>query len=282
MSEILNLEINQTQLRVYSEDRYESSTSSKGNQIKWVRDCLWVKADTLGYEGLAECVASQLAHHTNIGDFASITDYTLCKISEGDYGRSIANTYVGCYSENFLKHGETLVTLNRIIEAETGDTFRAFTDKLSTEDRIIRTVELIKKVTGIFNYGEWLTCLLEWDMLIFNEDRHEHNIAFVKNERGEYRLMPLFDNGAGFFSDTRIDYSLDKSITECEKKIKSKPFSTDFHKQVKACRNLYGTQLKLNFDSIENVTLSSNLYDNKIALRILNILKRGMRRIYHV
>ena len=34
--------------------------SSKGNQLKFVRDGIWYKADYLGYEGLAEYTVSKL------------------------------------------------------------------------------------------------------------------------------------------------------------------------------------------------------------------------------
>jgi hypothetical protein len=272
MSGILNLEISAADISVCYEDRYKSSTSSKGNQIKWVCGSVWVKADTLGYEGLSECVSSALARHSNIGDFAAVTDYALCRVEEKESDGS-NNSFIGCYSQNFLKPDETLVTVSRLIEAETGKTFPGLVKGLSTEEKITLTVDLVKSVTGIPDFGEWLTCLLEWDMLIYNEDRHEHNIAVVKNEFGGFRLMPLFDNGAGLFSDMSIDYPLKKPLTVCENKIKSKPFNTDFSKQVAACRKIYGGQLKLRFESVESISLSPDIYDKAILDRVLITLK---------
>ena len=52
--------------------------SSKGNQLKFERDGVWYKADNLGYEGLAECVVSDLLHKSSLqkNEFA---EYLLSK-----------------------------------------------------------------------------------------------------------------------------------------------------------------------------------------------------------
>lgn len=50
MNETLSLETSNIVVR--SKDRVISSTSSKGNQIKWSVNGCWIKADDLGYKGL--------------------------------------------------------------------------------------------------------------------------------------------------------------------------------------------------------------------------------------
>lgn len=39
---------------VSRENRFELSSTSKGNQIKWVKGNKFLKADTMGYESIAE------------------------------------------------------------------------------------------------------------------------------------------------------------------------------------------------------------------------------------
>jgi hypothetical protein len=73
-------------------------------------------------------------------------------------------------------------------------------------------VDIVKTETGLRNFGEWLTSLLEFDRLILNEDRHFHNIGFILKDDGKYRLMPFFDNGAGLCSDSLGDYPMSMPI----------------------------------------------------------------------
>lgn len=78
------------------------SASSKGNQQKWLVNDLWYKADHMGYEGLCEVVVSELLKKSNITDFA---EYFPIKIEFA--GRKLN----GCYSKNFRKKNESIVTL---------------------------------------------------------------------------------------------------------------------------------------------------------------------------
>lgn len=41
-------------------ERTADRQSSKGNQLKWEKDGIWYKADSAGYEGLAEYMVSHL------------------------------------------------------------------------------------------------------------------------------------------------------------------------------------------------------------------------------
>jgi len=45
--------------------------------------------------------------------------------------------------------------------------------------KVWRIVDCIVEETGLTNFGQWLTCLLEFDRLILNEDRHLHNVAVM-------------------------------------------------------------------------------------------------------
>ena len=46
--------------------REEHRQSSKGNQLKWLKDDIWYKADYTGYEGLAEYVISGLLRFSDL------------------------------------------------------------------------------------------------------------------------------------------------------------------------------------------------------------------------
>ena len=43
-----------------TEIKDENRQSSKGNQMKWLKNDVWYKADYTGYEGLAEYIVSYL------------------------------------------------------------------------------------------------------------------------------------------------------------------------------------------------------------------------------
>ena len=107
----------------------------------------------------------------------------------------------------------------------------------------------VEEATGLQQYGAALTQMLEWDSFVLNDDRHFNNIAYIYDEAtGRFRLCPLFDNGAAFLSDTKFEYPLIKSVYGMMSNVHAKPFSESFDKQVKACENLYGVQLKIYSD----------------------------------
>ena len=87
--------------------------------------------------------------------------------------------------------------------------------------------------------------MLEWDSFVLNEDRHFNNIAVIYNKNTkQYKKCPLFDNGAAFLSDIREGYPLEKKYLRINFKSKIKTFCEDFEKQVQACEDIYGVQLK--------------------------------------
>lgn len=46
----------------------EARQSSKGNQLKWLNDGIWYKADYMGYEALAEYIVSQLLMKSSLSE----------------------------------------------------------------------------------------------------------------------------------------------------------------------------------------------------------------------
>jgi hypothetical protein len=280
MRETSNLEIKQTELNASKEDRILTSVSSKGNQEKWYNGEQWVKADSMGYEGLSECLVSEFAHHTNISNFAPITDYFICHGEVQFEDKTENYKYRGCYSTNFLNKGETCVTLHNLFNSILDKSLYDMVSKMSTKEHMGVVVDIVSKHTKLTNFGEWLICLLEFDSIILNEDRHYNNIAVVKTIVGDYKLMPLFDNGLSLLSDdSERGYPVRIPIVRCIEKVKSKPFSTSFKKQLKAGRELFGPQLEvylqpedLNMQVADSVTL----YPDYIKNRALQCLRHQL------
>lgn len=137
-------------------------------------------------------------------------------------------TINGYCSKNFKLSGEEEVTLENLIQKYTGSTSDIYLKALTVEGRISKVVDLVQNTTGIKNFGEYLTMLLELDKLVLNEDRHFHNIVLLRREDGTYHCASVFDNGAALLSDTYIDYPMGIPVVSAIRKVKAKPFSTSF------------------------------------------------------
>lgn len=244
-------------------------SSSKGNQIKMIDDNSWYKIDYLGYEGFAEFLVSKLLAYTNITEYVK---YDITKISLND------NIYTGCRSKNFLKEDEEIVTADRLFKSFEGMSAAEFIgQEKSMIEQISSFVNKVEEITGIENYGQKLTRILEWDGFVLNDDRHFNNIAFICNlKTRKIKACTLFDSGAAFLSDTRYDYPLNKNVYGLISSVKSKPFSEDFDKQIAACEELYGVQLRID----KNISIMPDVaeeikkyYGNMICDRVCSIFE---------
>lgn len=246
--------------------------SSKGNQLKWKKNNLWYKADQNGYEGLAEYFVSELLKKTNIGLFVY---YDMCQV---EYNRFVYN---GCCSQDFLAEHEILLTLPRLFQIYLNEDLISECERLDyTEADCLRhIVDNVIELTGLKEFGAYLTRMLEMDMFFLNEDRHLHNIAVIYNEvTEEYRYCPIFDNGGTLFSDTKMYYPLDRSLSECREVITARPISPSFEDQVNAAEDLYGQQFIFSFTEkdIERITqnaLEQHIYPKETILRVKTILE---------
>lgn len=208
------------ELDVSRNSRFSLSSTSKGNQIKWFSNNMYIKADTMGCEGIVEALVSELLKYI---DFQyGFIDYFPCSIKEG------GNSYNGCYSYNYLSNEESFVSIYRVLQlADKGVQIKL--NKLSGLDLVNFVVETVRQITSI-DMRDYLSFLINLDALILNEDRHFNNICLVKSG-DKFRLAPVFDNGLSLLSDID-DYPLNRSLRENIKKVKSKPFSTSFRKQL--------------------------------------------------
>ncbi len=246
---------------------------SKGDQPKWLIKNQYYKADHMGYESLSEYLVSELLKNSNITNFVEYTPVTI---------KYNGKELVCCESKNFLKKGEELFTFERLHRAYTGkELYKTVWQMNDVKDRIVYTVDFIEKVTDLKNVGEYLTATAEIDMLFLNEDRHFNNLSVIRNQKNEFRLSPIFDNGLSFLSDTRIDYPLGTDIYQAISKINAKPFSTDFDTQTDILEHLYETQLtvRTNKDHIRDLIDDlTELYPVNIISRVTTIAIEQMRR----
>ena len=84
--------------------------SSKGNQLKWMNGNLWYKADYTGYEGLSEYIISHLLKYSTL----SPEEYVLYDLEQIRYKETV---YCGVRSNNFLKEGWQIITLERLFQS---------------------------------------------------------------------------------------------------------------------------------------------------------------------
>lgn len=257
--------------KVDRKDRFLLSSTSKGNQIKWFKDNKWLKADTMGYEGVAEALVSNLEMFVENIDFV---EYSLCVIDDYNDGEYI-NSYNGCVSDNFTNEDESVISVDRILTqyyrtARYADTIT----KLSGKDLVSTVVNICSEITRI-SYNDimlYLSNMFKLDAVTLNEDRHLNNISFVKNINGTYRLAPIFDNGLSLLSDTQ-DYPMGYNLKSNMRKVKSKPFSSSFKKQIGYFDEypLLRIDVKSFFEKIESVSSEDRTREFNRAYYILKL-----------
>jgi len=228
--------------------------TSKGNQPKWRVDKSWIKADYMGYEALAEIVISRLLAK----DLKGVVCYEPVLL-QGCTARN------GCMSRDFLRPDEDLIPIEKLYRAYEGRSLVDVITRLETEDKIKTTVDFVNRVTGLNNFGAYLTRMMEIDAFFLNEDRHMNNIAVIRSTKTKtYRLCPIFDNGLSLLSDT-YDHPLDGDMYEQIDSLWAKPFDRSFLEQMSAAEHLYGQQIRFTFTK-KDVMKALEVYDFEEAI----------------
>lgn len=256
-------------------------TMSKGTQAKYFDDKenVWYKQDYLGTEGLSEYVASQLLDLH--GQSLPFTKYEPCKFMNGK------NSVIGCKSDNFLLPGERLVTAYELFQKEMDIDIADEIVHMDVEDKISYFVENIKTITGIDDFGQYLTQMLQLDAVTKNDDRHFNNISFVVDQDNNYRVAPIYDNGGSFLADKYsygYNLSYDDVLNECEH-VLAKPFSMNFDEQLDACEKLYPATISLKkdvFKSLDKEMLAQYYSEDDIrkAETIVNQAQRKYQYLF--
>ncbi|MCD8131709.1 MAG: hypothetical protein LUE16_10635 [Lachnospiraceae bacterium] len=227
--------------------------SSKGTQPKYYEEGYWYKANTNGYEGLAEYLAGIVMKHSNVSSYVT---YEQCKINGKD----------GCRSKSFLADGETFLSFERLFQAETG---------LSLADHIMTIHDVGGRIEFVEDFilnsldvdvRDYLSKTLSLDALLLNSDRHFNNLGIVANlNTGEYRCAPVFDNGDSLLSSF-AKYPPDVSAEENIENVVGCPFSASLFAQAKEA----GITLKLDYAG-----LLSDL-EKEPETRALTVLKKQL------
>lgn len=258
-----------------NELRTAAHQSSKGNQLKWESDGVWYKADYTGYEGLAEYMVSGLLKHSNMNE----EEYILYETEEIGYKKAL---YRGCRSGNFLPDGWQFITLERLFQNLHGQSLYMSIFRIQgTKERARFLTEQVEQMTGLENFGVYLSRLLTIDALFLNEDRHMHNIAVLRDGTGGYHYCPVFDNGCALLSDTQMDYPMGEDIIDLILQVRSKTLCSDFMEQLETVETLYGQSLKFSYDEhdIEILLEKEPYYPEEIKMRVRDILLQ-QRRTY--
>ena len=219
-----------------------AETSSKGNQEKWYdKDTnKWYKLDQFGYEALTETLISKLLEKSNI---KSETPFCFAK-----YKMEKLNVHgrdrTGCSSENFLKDGQSIITLSHLFSRHLGMSLKEKLERLPSDKKRIEYLANATAVyTGLKEFPQYLTLLFEIDALFINDDRHLNNIAIIE-EKGKFDYCPVFDNGAGLLSNVQFS-PMDIAPQGLIKDLVARPFNMSFTRQINTARSLYGSMLKM-------------------------------------
>ena len=235
------------------------STSSKGDQSKWLVGDRWIKENTRGYENIAEYAASLILDSSTLQK-TSFVPYIPCLIKKHD-----GTVVEGCYSIDFRGHLQE-VTLERLFEAnfETTDDILNNT-RYSTEDRFHLIMEKVHQFTGL-DVSNKVGQMLAFDAFILNEDRHTNNILFLFDPKREaWQLAPIFDHGLSLLSDVK-DYPLHVDLQILKRKVKAKPFNNSFKKQL----SLYDGPPFINVTKLQQL-LASSPYPLGRALDVIKV-----------
>ena len=264
-------------IELFEQDiRTNDRQSSKGNQLKWKKNCVWYKADYMGYEGLSEYIISRLLKFTNL----SPDEYVLYNPVNIKYKEQV---FRGVSSKSFLDESWEIITLERLFKNFYGTGLHSAIWLIHDQkERLKFIVESVEKMTGLKDFGKYMNKLLTIDAFFLNEDRHTHNIAVLMNNKGEYRYCPIFDNGAGLLSDETLDYPLNSDLYKLIDSVKSKTFLDDFEEQMNISEILYGMNIKFNFTKNDVMKLLSSeeasIYSKEERDRVEKVIFEQMRK----
>lgn len=255
----------------------QNRKSSKGNQLKWCDGEFWYKADYAGYEGFSEYVVSHLLQKLSLRN----EEYVLYDTEQIKYKAQIFN---GCRSRNFINEDWQIITLERLFQSFMGESLNSCIYRIAEhEDRLRFMVEQTERITGLNNFGEYISKVLTVDSFFLNEDRHTHNLAVLMNGSGQYTYCPIFDNGAGLLSDTTMDYPLNSDVYELEELPKSKTFCKEFDEQLIIAEKLYGQKICFTFNQQDVMKIiEAAPYSEEIKKRVMTVVFGQMRRYQYL
>lgn len=261
-------------IELFDKDRFiMDRKSSKGNQLKFKKDDYWYKTDYLGYEGLVEYTISKLLKYSSLNK----DEYVEYELDQIQYNDSVFNA---CKSKDFTED-YNLITLERLFKDIYGTGLNQIIYSIENiDDRLKTLVEQVERVTGLKNFGIYMNKVLTIDAMSLNEDRHTHNLAVLMNDKGDFKLSPIFDNGAGLMSDLTIEYPLTIDVIQKANIVKSKTICDSFNTQLEVSEKLYGNNLFFNYGykQIKDIVDVADNYSLEIKQRVIDLLLETKRR----
>ena len=265
-------------IKLFENDMFEiGRASSKGTQLKFCRDGVWYKADYLGDEGLAEYTVSKLLAFSDL----SREEYVDYELEQIEYN---GNIYNGCKSSDFTE-GSMLITLERLFQSTYGIGLnRMIYQTPDHEDRLRVLVEQVERMTGIKDFGIYMSKMLTVDSLFLNEDRHTHNIAVLTDNSGNFTPAPIFDNAASLLSDTTMDFPLTKDVFSLMQSAKPKTFCDDFDEQTDIAEKLYGARVHFSFsyNDVAEIVNAADMYEEAIRTRVIDLIMQRRRKYQYL
>ena len=253
--------------------------SSKGNQLKWEKDGIWYKADYTGYEGLAEYMVSQLLRYSTL-DAKEYVLYEPEQIAYADH------EYLGCSSQDFREDKEwQVITAERLFRRKYNQSMYISMFRIrEPEERLKFMVDQVVRMTGLSDFGQYMSKLITIDALFLNEDRHTHNIAFLWDGYDEYRYCPIFDQGASLLADTTVDYPMEKDVIDLVGTVGAKTFSRSFEEQLDIAERLYGDTIRFRYGErdIRELLERDQVYAVDVKKRVYTVLMQQRRKYQYL
>ncbi len=174
-----------------------------------------------------------------------------------------------------------MITLERLFQNMYGESLnRSIYQIASYENRLKFIVDQTIRMTGLSDFGIYMSKLLTIDAFFLNEDRHTHNIAVLMDEAGVFHYCPFFDHGAGLLSDTMMDYPMEREVEEAIHDVEAKTFCQSFEEQMEISEKLYGQQLRFSFSlkDVEEILWEEKHYPKEIKERLCQIIAWQYRK----
>ena len=268
----LSKKVSRLSFTVTENDFVNTSSTSKGNQMKFLHNGIWMKEDYLGYESLSEVIVSLFC---SCIENLNYVKYNLCTLDfEGDLLR-----YCCCCS-SFLESDETFISLGRLMDLENYDYVRELNIGRDTLNMnvINKILSIINKYTKL-DAREYLGTHFYLDSIVLNEDRHFHNLGVIQS-KGIFKFAPVFDNGLSLLSDLNC-YSFTEHPLENINRVKAKPFSKDFNTQNNLAHQWGVPLLKLDYDKFKEL-IENYKFTNIPSLyvdRCLSVINYNLNRL---
>ena len=180
-----------------------------------------------------------------------------------------------------MPEGWQLITLERLFYGFYNESLykKLFTIPEHSE-RLEFIVDQTERITGISDFGKYMSKILAIDTFFMNEDRHMHNIGVLMDAEEKYHLCPIFDNGAGLLSDIQMDYPMEENINNLIEEVRSKTLCEDFDEQIEIAEELYGQQISLEFNEkdVKEILDMESYYPQEYKERVFEIIMSRRRK----